>query len=425
MKQLIKSSIINLIVLLVAPALSCCQDTCHFERAGQLLREKDYFGARDYYQKHNGNFSPAEDLVLKAHIAAAFNRPASSNKAIALFQKQPNIGVDDAVKLAMLRLQQQNYSRLFEYGNALKAHQEVLSKYKHVLSKTDSVDDSNTALICKALTGKPKQRIVLSGNTVIKMKRDAANLPNISVKSKAASVDFIFDTGANFSTVSYSTAGALKMEILEGVIEVGTVTGAKVKSKVALCPSFMMGNIKVENAVFLVMPDSALAFPQIKYQINGIIGFPVIEALKEVQLTRADEFIVPQTKTRAAAQNMALDFLTPIYQLGDEYFTFDTGADATMLYSKYLEKHRQQITGQYPLIDLTFGGAGGASTRKGYKIMYHPVVGGKALDLKDIEVFDDKFNGERDHFYGNLGQDIIKQFDKMIINFSDMFIQFR
>ncbi|RTZ46153.1 hypothetical protein EJ377_17055 [Chryseobacterium arthrosphaerae] len=53
--------------------------------------------------------------------------------------------------------------------------------------------------------------------------------------------------------------------------------------------------------------DQALSFPQISYQINGILGFPVIEALKEVQLTQDDYFIVPEKETKISGR--------PIWQL--------------------------------------------------------------------------------------------------------------
>src|SRR5690606_9511800 len=151
----------------------------------------------------------------------------------------------------------------------------------------------------------------------------------------------IFDTGANFSTVTESTAQKLKIHIMDTtVIDVGSITGTKVKSKIGVCPEFSMGDILVKNAVFLVMPDEALAIPQIPFQINGIIGFPVIEAMKEVQLTRSGEFIVPSERSADREQNMALSFLTPVIRLDEGNFTFDSGANSTMLYDNYFKKHK-------------------------------------------------------------------------------------
>ena len=45
-----------------------------------------------------------------------------------------------------------------------------------------------------------------------------------------------------------------------------------------------MPNFK--NVVFLVLDDEDISFPQIEYYINGIIGFPVIEAMDEVRISK-------------------------------------------------------------------------------------------------------------------------------------------
>ncbi len=63
---------------------------------------------------------------------------------------------------------------------------------------------------------------------------------------------------------------------------------------------------------FLVFPDEALAFPEIGYQIHGIIGFPVIEGMKEIEITRDDRFIVPDKRSTFSERNLAIDFLTPL-----------------------------------------------------------------------------------------------------------------
>jgi hypothetical protein len=104
-------------------------------------------------------------------------------------------------------------------------------------------------------------------------------------------------------------------------IEVGSITGRNVQSRIGVCPEFNLGSIKVQNAVFLVFPDEALAIAQANFQINGIIGFPVIEAMKEIQLTKKGEFIVPLQKSRYTEQNMAINFLNPVIYLDGENYT--------------------------------------------------------------------------------------------------------
>src|SRR5207237_3830724 len=116
-----------------------------------------------------------------------------------------------------------------------------------------------------------------------------ARLLNVPVEINAQKMDFVFDTGANISTVSASTAQKLGLRIIEADIAVGSSTDIKVKSKLGVAPEIKVGQVTLKNVVFLVLEDKALTFPQINYQINGIVGFPVIEAFREITLTEIEE----------------------------------------------------------------------------------------------------------------------------------------
>lgn len=236
--------------------------------------------------------------------------------------------------------------------------------------------------------------------------------------------NFIFDTGANLSTVPQSTAKSLGMEILPADLEVGTITGAKVPAQLAVCPEMNLGNIKIHNAVFLVLNDSALSFPQIGYKIYGVLGFPVMEALREIQITRDDWFIVPEEQTRIEhPSNMAMNGLTPLIYIDGKHYSFDTGADNTQLYYSYYLEHQSEIKENYEPERIRFGGAGGGRVFDGYIVSQTFDILGREVTLNDIQLLKEKVK-ETETVYGNIGQDLIRQFDKMTINFPRMFIKF-
>ena len=405
-------------------SISFGQSTNPFISARAFIKEKNFFSAKACYIAERQNMSLREQLILKACLNNAFNQPSQSNKAISSLFKHYSHSIADTLNLEMLRLQQSNFARLYNYAKAYHVGKQILLEYSKILSSEESKDITNTLKIYKALQACPRQKVEIKQALTIKLQRDVAKLANITINSNGQFVDFIFDTGANFSTVTESTANNLKMKYLDEVIQVGSITGAEVSAHLAICPLFKMGDVNVENAVFLVFPDSALAFPQIKYQINGIIGFPVIEALKEIQITRNDELIVPKKRTSIETSNLALDFLTPVYSLGEEYYTFDTGAVKTMLYSKYYNDYKRDITASNTQVPITFGGAGGMRKYAGYIINFQPKIPDKFIDMKNIEVISEPFNDQKDNYFGNIGQDFIKQFDKMTLNFESMFLIF-
>lgn len=399
-------------------------DSLIHNEINRLIETKDFFNARIKFEKNGKQLSEKNRLIIAAYIDNAFNLPAESNEKINKLMTQYFNDLNDTLRYELLNLTQINYSRLYEYRKAHEAANEVLAKYSSVMTEDEIDDFKNTNIIWKVLCDQPKQTVNIKGSTLLKMEKDKAGLSNLSTECGHEKINFIFDTGANLSTVTASTASKYKMIIMKDVIDVTSITGIKIKAQIAVCPEFTIGNITVNNAVFIVFPDSALAIPQINYQINGIIGFPVIEAFKEIQITKKGVFIVPDKTTDLSLRNMALDFLTPVIQLNGESYSFDSGADATMLYSPYFEKYKTDITGNYKEVDYQFGGVGGAITKKGYAIPFKTELCGKQINLKDVVVLTENHKGSENYYYGNIGQDLIKKYDKMILNFQYMYIGF-
>jgi hypothetical protein len=409
--------------LLSATALAQAADPSVSQEIDHLLARKSYFAARDLYEQQGHQLEPAKRLEVGAVIDNTFNRLEASNRKIAELQRLGE-QLDDSTHLYLLELQQSNYAKLFQYKQAADCIKKILTEYAGFLREDQLGDFRNTFNIWSALADAPPQEVTVTEHTVLNMHRDKANLSNLDVRQDSVQIGFIFDTGANISTVTETTAKRLNMRLTEASIEVNAITGIKVQSKLAVCPEFRLGGIIVKHAVFLVFPDSALAVPQIGYQINGIIGFPVIEAMKEVRITKSDEFIVPVERTKTTESNMALDFLTPIIQIEGEHYTFDSGASNTMLYKTYFDKHRKSVCKHSKQKTLEYGGAGGNISRSGYMITWHPVVNGKKLSIEQVMVFNDTLRDHEANFYGNIGQDVIQSFQMMTLNFDAMFIRF-
>ncbi|RTZ49457.1 hypothetical protein EJ377_02110 [Chryseobacterium arthrosphaerae] len=68
------------------------------------------------------------------------------------------------------------------------------------------------------------------------------------------------------------------------------------------------------------------------------------------------------------------------------------------------------------------GGAGGKAEYDGFKVNHTFHILGKEIPLKDISLLKSKINKE--NVYGNMGQDVIRQFNTMTLNFDQMFIKF-
>ncbi|HSI69531.1 MAG TPA: retropepsin-like aspartic protease, partial [Gillisia sp.] len=368
-----------------------------------LITQKNYFAARDLYKQQYDNSSQFDRLKAGVFLDHAFNQSKSSaQKAEELFshyEKQ----LTDSIKYKIEALAHINYSREYEYKKAYNSLKKLLLDYDHYITEAEKKNFENTLLIWKALQDQPKQNIIKDQTLEIPITRDKAGLQNLLDSSGNAERNFIFDTGANISTITESTAEEFGVELLDGSFEVNAITGDKIISRIGIAPEIKLGPVTIENAVFLVFPDEALAFEQIDFQINGILGFPILEALDEIHITKDDRFIVPLEQTTTKEQNLALDFLTPLLYLknqnGAGVYTFDTGANKTMLYNIYLLQHQKEFDGDKEDVEYTFGGAGGVTSKKGFYTTFRPIINDRTIAIDSVIVLKEPVT-DTNLFYG-------------------------
>lgn len=397
----------------------------HIRVIDSLVQHKMFFAAREYVRIHQSAFSAYDSLKSQAILDHVFNRPNHAVESIENILAQHQSYMPDTVKLQMLNLLQMNYGKLGLYKKAFETTSTILSEYKTGLPDSEMEDYMNMNKIWRNLINQKPPAIVQNGEARIRMKRDKLGLQNLPVTNGKDAYDFIFDTGANLSTITESIAQKWALWKADSAIDVSSITGKKVKAHLAVCNRLYINNITVDNLVFLVFPDSALFIEQVPYQINGILGFPLLNALGEVQITRQDDFIVPLHHTQSNLRNMALDFLNPVIELDGDSYTFDTGADETILYLPYYTKFKKKLDAEYQVQNLPLTGVGGSENKRGMVIDFVTTINSKKVQMDSIHVFTEKVKETGEYYFGNVGQDIISQYDTMTLNFKNMFILFR
>ena len=421
MKQLKKTTILLGILLTV----NACNrnNVAVFNEIYGLTEQNNFFKAKELFEANKNALSKPCQKYIGAILDNAFNKLETSGKIIANLMQRKN-SIPDSLQFKLYETKYDNEVKRYNYKEAKHTILTILNNYKKYLDNEQTDDYENSLKIWTALENTPAQRVDIEKNTTIKMEKDKAGLNTLKMFANKDSLNFIFDTGANLSATSLSVAKQLGMELMPVDIKVGAITGNKVSAQLAVCDTLTMGNITFYNVIFLVMPDETLSFPQVNYQIYGILGFPVIEALKEIRINQNGDFTVPlKESVSTKGSNMAMNGLTPLIYLNDKHFTFDTGADQTILYQRFYKENQKEIDENYQAEKISFGGAGGKKEFDGYTIDYTLNVEGKPVRLENICLLKEK-RKKSEPFYGNIGQDLIKKFDTMIINFDKMFIRF-
>ena len=387
-----------------------------------LYDKRQFFDLRDRLREAK----EAEILFYRGVVENKFNRPDASIITLKKFIGSPDR--DPSLVREAYTLLADNYVKTFRYAEAAKTYETILAKFADTLSERERSSYKNVLGLWKGLSGVKPQKATFRGDSQIQMKREMVGLM-VPVAVGAATEPFIFDTGANLSTTTESMAAKLGLQIIDVPFDVGSITGNTVKAKIGVAKELKLGNVTFENVAFIVFPDKALYIEQIKYQINGIIGFPVIKALKEFTLTRSLQLNIPVDPGKFTTANLAIDGLMPliagVYGGKRLTFAFDTGARTSSLYPPFYKAFEKEIAAAGEATTASITGAGGSKQVSAFKLKDLSIkFGGKTPVFKTVEVLTQETTANSRYFYGNIGRDMIDQFEKMTISFAAMSVVF-
>ncbi len=388
-----------------------------------VLESENFFKADAIYKSLKNSISPMERMYVEAVLDNAFNRIDRSQRIIDEIIKKDN-PLPDQLMADLYRISNYNYLKSHNYLGAAKAINTLLENYKKEFSYTEILDLKNTLSFCSTLQNEANQRVIVDQTSSINITKDRVGLNTLRISFENDSVDFVMDTGASMSVVTSSVAERFKMKMLCKKILITTATRKKVKAEIALCPLFRIGDIKVENSVFLVVSDKSMSFPQADYQINGIIGLPIILDMGEIQITKSGVLIVPKEKTNFEREpNLAFSGFKLLIGIDGLHYNFDTGANETMLYNSYYDENKKEIDSLYKVKTISFAGVGGRKNRDGFRIKHNFKIYDKEVQLDNLILIKGE-TGINDTLYGNIGNDVFGRFDKMVLNFEKMFVSF-
>ncbi|HYG14469.1 MAG TPA: pepsin/retropepsin-like aspartic protease family protein [Bacteroidia bacterium] len=394
-----------------------------------LYQQNEYFKLRNVLQHNPGKADRLREKYYQALLDNKFNHPQQSAAAINDLFTENNLS--DSQKTDLYKAQVFNYLNQYDYK---KAGEWVEKAMQHALARGDSSTYDgykNVKNITDGLADAPPQSIDKHGDITMKYKRDIAGLIRLPVWVNAAteSTPYIFDSGANISVITESEAKKINFKYSSGGLKVKGVGGHNIESGIGVADSFKIGSITLRNVALLVLPDETLTarFLFLKYSIKGIIGFPVMQQLKEIQITKK-QITVPAVTTPDNSNNMALSGYSPVILMRTEKndsvnFVFDSGAKITLLFNTFYKKYNYLFDPGLKTKTMTVIGAGGRKKIKVKKLKRLPLTTGESkATLKKVAVYMDDFDINVDYL-GIIGQDYIQQFKGLTMNFEYMYIK--
>ncbi|MGI8884167.1 MAG: aspartyl protease family protein [Pyrinomonadaceae bacterium] len=391
-----------------------------------LFRERRFFELRDEVEKRRGDQSP-ELLFYRGAIANKFDRMRES---IGFLEEYLKFAKPTDEKIGKCyELLGDNYAKIFQYRRAGECFKKLLEQFGGGFDEAKKQDAEYLYNLWSAAGDVPPQTISFAADTRVQAVRDKIGLLNLPVEINRGKINFIFDTGADVSSISASNAAKLGLKITECDISVG---GASCRSnaKLTIAPMMKMGNVIIENIVLLVLADKDFYIEKYDYQINGVFGYQAIAAFRQITLTQKDEVFIPANAVhQKAEQNFCMDEMKPILSVivDNQPMTFfvDTGASKTKFFPKLLESKTVEIEKIGKLQTASMTGVGGTKDYPAYVVDEFPLtVSGKTLKFSNAVIFTAPTLYQSEYHYGNIGQDWIAQFEKMTIDFTAMNIAF-
>jgi hypothetical protein len=358
------------------------------------------------------------------------NREGRTQDSIGLLESAlPGIRAAQPARAAVaLQALADDYNKTFRYDDAARAYDDLLQNFSSQLGPEELQGTKDDAGVARILHGAPPQTIAWQGPTRLKTERNPLNSINTELTVNGVRQQWLLDTGANLSGVSKSFAKRLGLTPLPGFAQtMAGLTGVENPLQVAVLPTLQMGGATLHNVVLLILDDANLkvGIGKQTYQIEGIIGYPVFQALGAITFVRDGWFEGGEAARRSAAgTRMYLKLLAPVIECGvggeNLPFSFDTGATGSTLSMRYFARFQGQRAEWKKAENKAFG-AGGVVERKIYlQPSLRLVVGDETATLERVPIFTTAMGTDLDELYGNLGQDLVAGSDSFTLDFSKM-----
>lgn len=361
----------------------------------------------------------------KGLYANVCNKPKLSNQYLDSLKNNELINTYEFAKL-----KDDNYIKLFSYNSAYMASKILTMKFQQRFTKEELLDEINTQQIWKTLRGTRPQSIDKFTTITVAAVKDKAGLITTEVKVKDTVSHFVFDTGAGISCITESIAKKMGVKILpDNNISVESFTGQKNKVRIGVASEINLGELKVHNTVFLVYPDKAFTFADGAYVINGIIGFPIIKELGTITFEKDKLTFSKESESGTNEKNLFVDELRAIVMLKYKSktlpFNFDSGAKVSLFNKAFYETFKTDLDsiGSLETTKSSSAGAEVVSTEV-LVLKDQPIsLGNKTIQLPKMEIAPKDYGVYGEVNYGNIGQDVLGQFEKVVISFDGNYLK--
>ncbi len=400
-------------------------------RMRNLLADHQYFRLADELDQ-----LPPDQAQLYRGILA--NRENDSKKSIELLEplvEKVAAGGDLAHEKLLRKALAEDYLREGDLAKAAHAYQLFEERMGATLSGDERDEIEMPVKMLPLAAANPAMTVDPCDPFIMQVSKDPLGLTDVPVFVDAQPHRWMLDPTAPFNMIARSVAKAVGLKVSSELVTIHTLTGKPMQVHVTVIPRFTIGGrLTLRNMTAFVFEDSDYFFSQTKYQVQGVLGYPALQALGSLTITADATIEVRPGKEpggaakdahEASGAHFFLDGDQVILALGpigsERMFVVDAGGQQSYFTSRYYDEHPGDFAGQKMQL-FTIPGGQSLPPQPAYIAETIPLdVGGTVVRAHYIQVLTQPLgDAALDDVYGVLGIDVLDQLRRYTFDYRTM-----
>ena len=163
--------------------------------------------------------------------------------------------------------------------------------------------------------------------------------------------------------------------------------------------------------------------------INGIIGFPIVKELGTITIEKDKLTFSKELEANTTEKNLFVDELRAIVMLTYKGktlpFNFDSGAKESLFNKAFYETFKTDLDRMGTLENSKSSSAGAEVVSTEVLVLKDQqlYLGKKLIQLPKMEIDQKNYGVYGEVNFGNIGQDVLGQFEKVVISFDGNYLR--
>jgi hypothetical protein len=253
----------------------------------------------------------------------------------------------------------EDYLRLGDWAKAAKAYQTLATRLQGKLSPDEQDEIEMPLKMLPLAAANPPMTVEPADPFLLQVSKNPLGLTDVPVYVDARPHSWMLDPTAPFNLIARSLAKEAGLKVSDESTTIHTLTGQPIQVHVTVIPRFTLGGrLTFRNMTAFVYEDADYFFPKSRYQVEGVLGYPALSALRSLTVTAdATVYIQPAKLLQPAEEadppepgaRFFFDGDQMIVALGkdgeERMFAVDASGQQTYFTSRYYDEHSAAFAG--------------------------------------------------------------------------------